>query len=229
MRHLLTKLCFLTIALLQLTPLSAKQADSQTAIHVGVYAPFSNEKAFIGRSILGNLESARDELQNSGIQYSFYTLDKLPASADESTTLQKFINTHQIKIILTEGEESGKLVAPLAKKYNIIHFNLASNESVADGQNNFVASNPAFEKALAEVIEIKKNQALNARSNTRQYIQHVFNNFQANSPVIPVFHLFNQSLMLALKTNPQFKTDAVSEQIQVLATAEKNNSAKTSG
>ncbi|WP_238400365.1 ABC transporter substrate-binding protein [Legionella bononiensis] len=127
-------------------------------INVGIYAPFANQSAFIGRNILAAMEMGRDQLKSSRINYTFYTLDELPNQSDVAQTLQKFITAHHINVLMTEGSENGLLVAPLARKNNILHFSLANDPAIADGKNNFLAWSPAYEQAAVLVEELQRKK-----------------------------------------------------------------------
>lgn len=128
-------------------------------IHVGIYAPFSNRHAFIGRNILGAMELARDKTSNSTINYTFYTLDELPTtSLSAKQTIQKFIEFHKINVLVTEGSENGLLAAPIVKQNNIIHFSMASDPHIADGVNNFLTWSPEYEQAMVMVNKLKQEK-----------------------------------------------------------------------
>lgn len=127
-------------------------------INIGIYAPFSNKQAFIGRNMLGAMEMARDQLKSSNIHYSFYTLDKLPERQDPTNTLQKFVKAHHINVLLTEGSVNGVLLAAFAKQNNIIHFSMASDPAIADGKNNFLVWSPAYEQASVLVNTLKQKK-----------------------------------------------------------------------
>ncbi|WP_226905549.1 ABC transporter substrate-binding protein [Legionella antarctica] len=130
----------------------------QVDINIGIYAPFSNQHAFIGRNILGAMEMARDQLKPSRVKYSFYTLDKVPENRNPVSTLQKFIKAHKIKVLLTEGSVNGRLLASFAKKNNLIHFSMASDPKIADGKNNFLVWSPAYEQASVLVKTLKQKK-----------------------------------------------------------------------
>jgi len=133
---------------------------TRVKINVGIYAPFSDQYAFIGRNMLAAMEMARDQLKASNIKYSFYTLDELPNTPASIEIVQKFLNTHHINIMITEGAVNGLLVAPIAKKNNIIHFSMASNPAIADGQNNFLAWSPVSEQAAVLVNTLKQKHIM---------------------------------------------------------------------
>lgn len=164
--------------------------DNNTVdINIGIYAPFSNKQAFIGRNMLGAMEMARDQLKPSNVHYSFYTLDKLPENTNPSSTIQKFIKAHQINVLLTEGSVNGVLLASLAKQNNIIHFSMASDPAIADGTNNFLVWSPAYEQAsvLVKALKQKKVQQLGIISTNhpsdKVLTQSVMHQLQTDSPI----------------------------------------------
>ncbi len=128
------------------------------AVNIGIYAPFSNERAFIGRNILGAMEMAHDKLATSNIHYSFFTLDRLADNKDPTNTLKKFIAAHHISVLVTEGSVNGGLLAAFAKKNNLIHFSMASDPTIADGKNNFLIWSPAYEQAGVLVNTLKQKK-----------------------------------------------------------------------
>ncbi|RUR06254.1 amino acid-binding protein [Legionella sp. km772] len=130
---------------------------NSTEVHIGIYAPFSHKQAFIGRNILNAMEMARDKTHNDAIHYTFYTLDALPKNeAKMQVSLQKFIDTHKINVLVTEGSKNGLMVKPLAQKNNILHFSMASDPRIADGSHNFLAWSPDYEQAKVMVKTLQQ-------------------------------------------------------------------------
>jgi branched-chain amino acid transport system substrate-binding protein len=149
----------LTTVLYAATGFSETMDSRKVHINIGIYAPFSNRHAFIGRNMLGAMEMARDQLKSSSIvNYSFFTLDKLPDERNPTSTLQKFIKTHHINALLTEGSVHGVLLASIAKQNNIIHFSMASDPAIADGKNNFLVWSPAYEQASVLIKTLKQKK-----------------------------------------------------------------------
>lgn len=137
---------------------SSIKKNTKTEINVGIYAPFSDKSAFIGRNILAAMEMARDQFQSPQVSYSFFTLDTLSAQGKVTATLQKFIDTHHINVLISEGTENGLVIAPLATQNNILHFSMASDTSIADGTNNFLAWSPAYEQASVLIAELQRKK-----------------------------------------------------------------------
>lgn len=184
---------------------------AMTTIHVGIYAPFSNKNAFIGRNMLAAMEIGRDQLKDSKINYSFYTLDQIPGNKNAAQVLQKFINVHHLNVLLTQGPENGLLVAPVARSNNILHFSLANEPKIADGKNNFLAWGSTAEHSTALVSTMNP-----------EFIQH-FKQEYLNPPAalagytFDVFHLLNQSVVMAINTTHDFSSKQIANQIHLLA------------
>lgn len=135
----------------------AQSEKNSMEVHVGIYAPFSSKQAFIGRNILNAMEMARDKAHSTKIHYTFYTLDSLPHNDVQPTaTLQKFIDTHKINVLVTEGSKNGLMVMPMAQKNNLLHFSMASDPRIADGSNNFLAWSPEYEQASVMVKTLQQ-------------------------------------------------------------------------
>lgn len=186
------------------------QDKTKMTINVGIYAPFSNESAYIGRNMLGAMEIARDQLKSSEINYEFYTLDKMPNNARTAKTVQKFIEAHHINVLLTEGTESGTLVAPLAKKNNIIHFCLTEDTIIADGKNNFKAQSPNHKQAAVLTQSMKPEFIAQFK---QEYLSHPVSEA---GYAFDLFHLLHSSALLALKTHSDFSSQAIATHLLAL-------------
>ncbi|PWY55392.1 branched-chain amino acid ABC transporter substrate-binding protein [Legionella qingyii] len=176
---------------------------AKMTINVGIYAPFSEKSAFIGRNMLGAMEIARDQLKSTEINYEFYTLDKMPNNANAAETLQKFIDAHHINVIMTEGTESGALVAPLAKKNKLIHFCLTDDSIIADGKNNFQAQSPNHKQSAALTKSTKPEFIAQFK---QEYLSHPISEA---GYAFDVFHLIHNSALLAMQTHSDFSSQAI--------------------
>lgn len=185
-------------------------ADKKPIINVAIYAPFSNESAFIGRNMLGAMETARDQLKSSQINYEFYTLDKMPNGANATNTLQKFIDTHHINVILTEGADSGAQVAPLAKKNKLIHFCLSDDSTIADGKNNFLAQSPNHQKAAALTDTMKPEFIAQFKQ------EHFSQPVTEAGYAFDIFQLLHNSAVLAMKSDSDFSSQTIATHLLAL-------------
>lgn len=187
-------------------------------IHVGIYAPFSNQQAFIGRHLLGSAQTSSEQLKSSKINYTFYTLDQISNRRIAVRTLQNFINTHKINVILTRGAVNGLLVAPLAKKNNIVHFSMATDPTIADETNNYLLWSPVYEQAVAQINELKNRQKNQLADNkaTKVMARKVISQLEESSPMTDVLQMLNKSAVLAINANPNCSTQDISNQIHAL-------------
>lgn len=178
-------------------------------INIGIYAPFTSKSAYIGRSILGAMEIARGQLKSSEINYEFYTLDKFPANANAVNTLQKFIDAHHINVLLTEGVDTGSVVVPLAKKNRLIHFCLGCG-AVADGKNTFQMQSPNHQRGALLTSAMKPEFVI-------QFKQEYFSQPVTEAGyAYDIFHLLNNSAVIAMKQNAHFSSQAIASNLLAL-------------
>lgn len=218
MTHFLSKLCTILVTFVALTTsvnavsLATHESANQAkkTIKVGIYAPFSSDTAYIGRNMLGAMEIARDQLKSSEINYEFFPLDKLPDNSKAAGTLQKFIDVHHINVLVTEGSESGAIVAPLAKKNDLIHFCLTSDDVVADGKNTFLTQSPNH-KSGAILAAAKKPEFV------AQFKQEYFSHPVTEAGyAYDIFHLLNNSAVIAMKTTSNFSSQEIATNLLAL-------------
>lgn len=189
-------------------PASNNQRVTQAkkTMHVGIYAPFTHDSAYVGRSILGAMEIARDKVSPAEIHYEFYTLDTIADATKAASTLQKFIEVHQLNVLISEGSDAGTVVAAVAKKNNLIHFCLGC-EAIADGKNSFQAHSPNHQRG-ALLTAAKKPEFV------AQFKQEYFSHPATEAGyAYDIFHLLNQSAVMAMKTNPNFSTQALAHNL----------------
>jgi branched-chain amino acid transport system substrate-binding protein len=214
MTHFLSKFCAVVGALAVLMTSSGSIAASvsqpKKTINVGIYAPFTSDSAYIGRNMLGAMEIARDQLKSSEIHYVFYTLDKLPNNVNASNTLQKFIDVHHINVLLTEGTDTGAVVAPLAKKNKLIHFCLGCDEGMADGKNNFQTKSPNHQRGAVLTHAMKPEFVAQFKE---EYFSHPVTEA---GYAYDIFHVLNNSAVIAMKNNSDFSSQAIATNLLAL-------------
>lgn len=202
-------LLFFTSCFSQGYTLSSEHVDAQqyvpVEVHVGIYAPFSEKNAFIGRNMLAAMEMARDKLHSNTVHYSFFTLDEVADSADAPRVLQKFIDAHHINVLMTQDSSHGLIAASLAKQNNLIHFNLSRNSKIADGRHSFLARRSDSES----LTTLQPNFVA-------EYKEAYFNNHPAVEAgyAFDVFTVLHQSILVSLpKEQGRFSTSAIAYQL----------------
>lgn len=191
------------------TTASSSIVEKQT-INVGIYAPFTSKSAYIGRNVLGAMEIARDQLKSTEINYEFYTLDRQADNAHAENTLQKFIDAHHINVLVTEGADSGAMVAPLAKKNKLIHFCLGCDADLGDGTNNFQSKSPNHERGAGLITTMKPKFV-------DQFHQEYFSHPVTEAGyAYDVFHLLHASATIAMKTDTGFSSQKIASNLLAL-------------
>lgn len=210
MTKFLSRFCTLVATvLMSATAVAAASEPAKKIINIGIYAPFTSKSAYIGRNILGAMEIARGQLNAAEIDYEFYTLDILPAKANSANTLQKFVEAHHINVLLTEGVDTGTVVAPLAKKNSLIHFCLDC-AAVADGKNTFQAQSPNHQRGALLTSAMKPEFVA-------QFKQEYFSQPVTEAGyAYDIFHLLNTSAVLAMKSNATFSSQAIASNLLAL-------------
>lgn len=198
------------VLLISVSSFAAPNSPTKKTINVGIYAPFTSDSAYIGRNILGAMEIARGQLNSSEIKYEFYTLDQQPDHAKAARTLQKFIDVHHINVLLTEGADNSSVVAPLAKKNNLIHFCLGCTGNLADGQNNFQAQSPNHQRGAALTKTMKPEFVAQFKE---EYFSHPVTEA---GYAYDIFHLLNQSAVIAMKKDANFSSQAIANNLLAL-------------
>jgi branched-chain amino acid transport system substrate-binding protein len=193
---------------------NASNNHLQKTINIGIYAPFTNESAHIGRNILGAMELAREQLKSSEINYAFYTLDTHLDDKKAAGILEKFIKLRHIHVLLTEGDDSDTLAAPLARKNNLIHFCLGCTGNTADGQNNFQVYSPSYQRGaiLASVINNKFISQFK-----KEYFSHPI---AEAGYAYDVFNLLNQSVMNSMNSSSHCSSQSVVSNLLALASGQ---------
>ena len=186
---------------------SNELTQKKTQINVGIYAPFSNESAFIGRNMLGAMELAYEQLKSPVVDYEFFTLDKLSNNIHQADLLQKFIEVHHINVLVTEGADSSALVAPLAQKNKLIHFCLTSEAINADGKNTFRTQSPNHKSAA--VLNRAKQPKFIAQFK-REYFSHPITEA---GYAFDIFHLLNSSVVATMNNRTGFSSEAIAKQL----------------
>lgn len=200
--------------LFSMAPAFAQPQIKPIEVNIGIYAPFSNKQAFIGRNMLGAMELARDKLKNHTINYSFYTFDELPTTdKNAANTLERFVAAHHIDVLLTEGSRNGLMAATVAQKNHLIHFSLASDPKIADGSTNFLAMAPEQEKVLFKTNELKQQLEF-----VKEY-QEAYMSYPTTEAgyTFDLFNLLNKSVLASAKKSEGFSSSAVAQQIHAVA------------
>ncbi len=117
------------------------ESGKKTTFIIGMDAPMTGDVGFVGEGMKNAMLLAKEKLGETKYNYEFvFEDDKLDAKMS-ATAAQKLINVDKVDAIVTIGV-GGPIVNPLATKYNIIHFAIELDPTVAKGDNNFIHFTP---------------------------------------------------------------------------------------
>lgn len=116
--------------------LALSEPSQAETMKVGVIAPLSGSLAPIGESLRDGFAFWKERHTTSNIEFLFEDdqfQPKLSASA-----AQKLISIDKVQALVTFTSGPGMAVAPLAEKYQVVHFCLTVDSRLAKGKYNFV-------------------------------------------------------------------------------------------
>lgn len=151
------RIYFLILSIYLISPNIAypQESPANPTLAIGIYAPFSEKDPSMGKDILNAMQLAQSKFKPIKFNYIFFTLNP-SNSPDEKNRLQKFILDNKISALVSENSRGGLLASELARENKIIHFSIASDPKIADGEVNFLTWSPAYEQAAVMFNELKK-------------------------------------------------------------------------
>lgn len=134
---------------------SAFAESEKEKFKIGMVVPLSGPVAYIGEAMKNSLILAKEHIgTTSRFDYELiFEDDQLDLKLDASIG-NKFINIDKVDAIVTLG--GGKVISPMTKKSNTLHYSVAVMEYIAEGKTNFLhwAPSKVLNGRLAE--EMKK-------------------------------------------------------------------------
>ncbi len=155
MRHFLN-ITVLALAVFAFPAFPAFAAD-KPVVKIGVTAPLTGDNAHIGEGIRDAMKMAKEDLgADTKYDYELVFEDDGMEAKRAAATTGKLINVDKVDALLSVTSGTGGVVSPIAENGKVIHFGLASAQSVADGEYNFIHWTPPAEEARAMVQELQK-------------------------------------------------------------------------
>ncbi len=151
MRNILS----LIVMVLTVLAYPAAAADKPT-IKIGVTAPLTGDNAHLGESMRDAMILAKESLPGD-TKYDYELVfedDGLEAKRTAAAT-NKMISVDKIDAIASISSGTGGVVSPIAEQNKVIHFGIASAQSVADGTFNFIHWTTPTEEARVMVQELQ--------------------------------------------------------------------------
>lgn len=135
---------------------SGKTDSSEDSIKIGVIGPFTGDLAFLGDGLRNAILVAEENLGSTRHKYEILFEDDRFDPKTTASAAQKLINIDKVDALISFSSGTGKVVTPIAEKAQVVHFGVASDLTVADGQYNFNHWTPPSEEAKLFVSELVK-------------------------------------------------------------------------
>ncbi|MBX7144328.1 MAG: ABC transporter substrate-binding protein [Oligoflexia bacterium] len=103
---------------------------------IGVIVPLSGSLAQMGESLRDGFTFWKERHKTSNLEFLFEDDQFQPKLS--ATAAQKLISIDKVQALVTFTSGPGMAVAPLAEKYQIVHFCLTVDSRLAKGKYNFV-------------------------------------------------------------------------------------------
>lgn len=128
-------------------------------IKIGVIAPLTGNVAFLGEGIRNAAMMAASELaarSDSPLKYEVIVEDDSFDVKKTASAANKLINIDHVSAVVTIASAAGNVVNPIAEQAKVVHFGIASDPNVANGDYNFIHWTPPYEETKVFVPELVK-------------------------------------------------------------------------
>ncbi len=129
----------LTLALTGIAiSMSGKPKTSET-IKIGFVGPLTGDIGFLGEGMRNAMLIAKDELKDTKYNYEYVFEDTQNDPKVVVSAVKKLMSVDKVDAIITLGVNAGLVTSPIVeKKNNVVHFSIAIEPWVADGDTNFI-------------------------------------------------------------------------------------------
>lgn len=155
MKHVLLALGVSALSLCTLS-FGAYAAD-KPVVKIGATLPLTGDSAHLGESARDAMILAKESLpKNTKYDYELVFEDDGLEAKKTAAAANKLINIDKVDSIMSFSSGTGGVVSPMAERSKLIHFGLASAQSVADGDYNFIHWTPPAVEGTRFIEELKK-------------------------------------------------------------------------
>jgi len=137
------------------TPVPA--ADKQV-VKIGVILPLTGEAAHFGDAAKIGIKMFEQDVADSGFQYRIILEDNMLNPGKTATIAHKMIHADKVDVIISLASDIGMVVSPIAQREKVLHFAIATEERIADGDYNFLNATPPNKHAEKLIRELEKRK-----------------------------------------------------------------------
>jgi branched-chain amino acid transport system substrate-binding protein len=151
MRNLL--LAVLSLALF----VSPAFAAGKPLVKIGVSAPLTGDNAHLGETMRDAMTMASENLSaDTKYDYQIIFEDDALEAKKAAAAANKLVSVDKVDALASLSSGTGGVISPIAEQNKIIHFGIASAQSVADGDFNFIHWTSPVEQARKMSEELQK-------------------------------------------------------------------------
>ena len=146
----------LLLAFTACTTPTGNVVGDQQVVKIGAVLPMTGDVAFIGEGVVRGLELALDDLETTRYRYELIVEDDQLDPKKTASAAQKLITVDDVDVLVSASSGTGNVVTPIAESAEVVHFGIASDPAVANGQYNFIHWTPPEEEAKEWVAEAQR-------------------------------------------------------------------------
>ncbi len=124
-------------------------------IKIGVVSPLTGDVAFFGEGQKRTLELAVKDFIGEKYQYEIIFEDDALDPKKAINAAQKLIQVDNVDFLISLSSGIGNVISPIADTNKVIHFAMASDKNIANGDLNFIHWTPPEEEARVMVEELE--------------------------------------------------------------------------
>ncbi len=109
-------------------------------VKIGLVASLTGDNAMLGEGSKSGMVLASEELAKKDTKYNYefiYEDDRLDNKLSASAA-QKLINIDNVDAIISFTSGTGNVINPMAESAKVVHFGIASDANIANGNYNFI-------------------------------------------------------------------------------------------
>jgi len=129
---------------------------SSEPIKIGVICPLTGNLAFMGEGLKDAILLAKENLSDTRYNYEVIFEDDQLDPKKTASAANKLISIDKVDALVSISSGTGNVVAPIAKQNKVVHFGIASDVNIANGDYNFIHWTPPSEENKVFVKELQK-------------------------------------------------------------------------
>ncbi len=132
-------------------------AAGKPVIKIGASLPLTGDSAHLGESARDAMIMAKENLPtDTKYVYELVFEDDGLEAKRAATAANKLISIDKVDAMMSFSSGTGGVISPIAEQNKIVHFGIASAQSVADGDFNFLHNTPPVEECRVMAAELQK-------------------------------------------------------------------------